>query len=177
MQLPVLIVQKTFRSLQCITNRWDVSILHLFDTKTFIWKENAKVLTRLIHIIETSTHFNIEVLFGGSLETYAIEHKTPVPMLVVKCIDAIESMGGLQKEGIYRVPGRQSNIEQLKHQFELDEDRVHLESFDVFTIAAVLKQYIRELGKPLFEFDVQTRSVYSSKDNRKLYKQGNKTNI
>lgn len=101
-------------------------------------------------------------MFGGSLETYAIEHKTPVPMIVTKCIDAIEVMGGLQKEGIYRVSGRQSNIEQLKHQFELDEDNINLENYDVFTIATVLKQYIRELERPLFEFSVQTRSCYSS---------------
>lgn len=104
-------------------------------------------------------------MFGGSLESYAIEHNRAVPMLVTKCIEAIEGMGGLQKEGIYRVSGRQSNIEQLKHQFELDEDKVNLEAYDVFTIATALKMYIRELKRPLFEFNVQTRSAYSSKYN------------
>jgi hypothetical protein len=109
-------------------------------------------------------------LFGGSLESYALEHRTPVPMIVVKCIDAIENMGGLQKEGIYRVSGRQSNVEQLKHQFELDEETVNLENFDVFTIATVLKQYIRELQTPLFEFNVQERSDYTSKYKKRLSK-------
>lgn len=109
-------------------------------------------------------HMMIEVLFGGSLESYAIEHNKTVPMLVTKCIDAIESMGGLQKEGLYRVSGRQSNIEQLKHQFELDEEKLVLDSkYDVFTIATVLKMYIRELKRPLFDFSVQSRSCYSSK--------------
>lgn len=108
--------------------------------------------------------FNIEVLFGGSLESYAIEHNRPVPVIVEKCIDAIEAMGGLQKEGIYRVSGRQTNIEQLKHQFELDEDKVVLDSkYDVFTIATILKMYIRELKRPLFDFNVQSRLTYSSK--------------
>ncbi|GAN09377.1 rhoGAP-domain-containing protein [Mucor ambiguus] len=102
-----------------------------------------------------------EVLFGGSLEGYAIEHNRTVPLLVVKCIDSIEKLGGLQKEGIYRVSGRQTNIEQLKHQFELDEDKVVLDAYDVFTIATVLKMYIRELKRPLFDFNVQTRSSYS----------------
>ncbi|KAL4214914.1 RhoGAP-domain-containing protein [Rhizopus microsporus] len=103
-----------------------------------------------------------EVLFGGSLESYAIEHNRPVPVIVEKCIDAIEAMGGLQKEGIYRVSGRQTNIEQLKHQFELDEDKVVLDSkYDVFTIATVLKMYIRELKRPLFDFNVQSRLTYS----------------
>lgn len=105
-----------------------------------------------------------EVLFGGSLESYAIEHNRPVPVLVIKCIEAIEGMGGLQKEGIYRVSGRQSNVEQLKHQFELDEDQVILDNrHDVFTIATILKMYIRELKRPLLDFNVQSRLSYSSK--------------
>lgn len=103
------------------------------------------------------------MLFGGSLEGYAIEHNRTVPLIVVKCIESIEKMGGLQKEGIYRVSGRQTNIEQLKHQFELDEDKAVLDAYDVFTIATVLKMYIRELKRPLFDFNVQTRSSYSSK--------------
>ncbi|KAG1221646.1 hypothetical protein G6F62_008993 [Rhizopus arrhizus] len=103
-----------------------------------------------------------EVLFGGSLESYAIEHNRPVPVLVIKCIEAIEGMGGLQKEGIYRVSGRQSNVEQLKHQFELDEDQVILDNrHDVFTIATILKMYIRELKRPLLDFNVQSRLSYS----------------
>lgn len=103
------------------------------------------------------------MLFGGSLEGYATEHNRTVPLIVVKCIESIEKMGGLQKEGIYRVSGRQTNIEQLKHQFELDEDKAVLDAYDVFTIATVLKMYIRELKRPLFDFNVQTRSSYSSK--------------
>ncbi|KAI8967725.1 hypothetical protein BDF20DRAFT_839935 [Mycotypha africana] len=102
-----------------------------------------------------------EVLFGGSLETYAIEHNTTVPLLVIKCIEAIEKGGGLQKEGIYRVSGRQSSIEQLKHYFELDEDRVVLDQYDVFTMATILKMYLRELKRPLFDFNTQTRLAYS----------------
>ncbi|OBZ87466.1 hypothetical protein A0J61_04485 [Choanephora cucurbitarum] len=102
-----------------------------------------------------------EVLFGGLLESYALEHNIAVPKIVSSCIEAVEKMGGLQKEGIYRVSGRQSNIETLKHQFELDEDRVQLESFDVFTIATVLKMYVRELKQPLFNFNIQTRTSYS----------------
>ncbi|KAI8377074.1 hypothetical protein EDC96DRAFT_250769 [Choanephora cucurbitarum] len=102
-----------------------------------------------------------EVLFGGLLESYALEHNIAVPKIVTSCIEAVEKMGGLQKEGIYRVSGRQSNIEALKHQFELDEDRVQLDSFDVFTIATVLKMYVRELKQPLFNFNIQTRTSYS----------------
>lgn len=103
-------------------------------------------------------------MFGGYLESYAVEHNRSVPVLVTKCIEAIESMGGLQKEGIYRVSGRQSSVEQLKHEFELDEDQVILDSkYDVFTIATVLKTYFREMKRPLFDFNIQSRLAYSSK--------------
>ncbi|KAI8886919.1 RhoGAP-domain-containing protein [Backusella circina FSU 941] len=102
-----------------------------------------------------------EVLFGGSLESYSIEHNAAVPLVVTKCIEGIENMGGLQKEGIYRISGRQTNVEQLKHQFEMGEEMADLESFDVFTIATVLKMFIRELKRPLFDFNVQTRLNYS----------------
>ncbi|KAI8983632.1 hypothetical protein BDB01DRAFT_906082 [Pilobolus umbonatus] len=104
-----------------------------------------------------------EVLFGGSLETYVKEHNRAVPLIVTKCIVAIESMNGLQKEGIYRVSGRQSNVEQLKHQFELDEEKLNIDSrYDVFTIATILKMYIRELDTPLLDLNDQAQTIYNS---------------
>lgn len=71
-------------------------------------------------------------------------------------------MGGLQKEGIYRLSGRQLNVEQLKHNFELDEMKASLDGFDVVTIATVMKTYLRELKRPLFDFNVQSRASYNS---------------
>ncbi|KAI9243962.1 Rho GTPase activation protein [Sporodiniella umbellata] len=103
-----------------------------------------------------------EVLFGCSLDAYAIEHNRTIPLIVIKCVEAIERNGGLQKEGIYRISGRQSNIEQLKHMFEMDEDKVVLDSkMDVFTISTLLKMFIRELKGPLFRFNVESRLTYS----------------
>lgn len=98
------------------------------------------------------------------METYALEHNRTVPLIVVKCCEAIENMGGLQKEGIYRVSGRQANVEQLKHQFELDEEAITLDnnSYDVFTIATALKLFLRELKYPLFDFVAQSRATYNS---------------
>lgn len=159
----VLTASRTFKSSTRTINPKATAIQHQSDMKTIIWKENAKVDTQTLALVGCGTYAYSEVLFGGSLEGYAIEHNRTVPLLVVKCIDAIEKLGGLQKEGIYRVSGRQTNIEQLKHQFELDEDKVVLDAYDVFTIATVLKMYIRELKRPLFDFNVQTRSSYSSK--------------
>ncbi|KAI9499109.1 hypothetical protein BDB00DRAFT_866603 [Zychaea mexicana] len=105
-----------------------------------------------------------DVQFGTSLESYARIHHRAVPLLVEKCIKAVEDQGGLKKEGIYRVSGRQSNLEALKVDFEKDEVNVNLGSYDVFTIASVLKVYLRELEFPLFALPMKYRAEYSNKD-------------
>lgn len=100
-----------------------------------------------------------------TLDEYHAERGMSVPMLITKCIYAVEQMGGLQKEGIYRMSGRQSNVEALRYAFEQNEQGVELDKskFDVITIAAVLKVFLRELKTPLFHLTVQTRMEYASK--------------
>lgn len=102
-----------------------------------------------------------------SLTEYEAEYGRSVPLLITKCVNAIESMGGLQKEGIYRISGRQSNVEALKSAFEQNEQGLELErtKFDVFTIASVLKIYLRELKEPLLNIPVHIRMEYASRDN------------
>lgn len=104
-----------------------------------------------------------EILFGSSLNDYHMEHERSVPFLVTKCIAGVEQQGGLEKEGIYRISGRQTNVDALKNEFEKDEEAVDIEKYDVFTIASVLKIYLRELKQPLFNLTMQDRIQYSSK--------------
>ncbi|CEG76018.1 hypothetical protein RMATCC62417_10977 [Rhizopus microsporus] len=108
-----------------------------------------------------------ELLFGSRLNDYANEHNRTVPLIVTKCIERVELLGGLEKEGIYRVSGRQSNIDLLKSEFEKDEELVELvdSKYDVFTIASVLKLYLRELKDPLFDFPMDDRVTYSKLEN------------
>ncbi|ORY95547.1 hypothetical protein BCR43DRAFT_459372 [Syncephalastrum racemosum] len=105
-----------------------------------------------------------DVLFGSSLEDYARAHNRTVPLLVQKCIHAVESQGGLQREGIYRVSGRMTKFDTLKIEFEKDEEGIQLDEHkhDIFTIASVLKVYLRELDQPLFPLSVQYRMDYSN---------------
>ncbi|KAI9265038.1 hypothetical protein BDA99DRAFT_507510 [Phascolomyces articulosus] len=105
-----------------------------------------------------------DVQFGTSLEAYAKIYQRDVPVLVEKCIQAVEDQGGLQKEGIYRVSGRQSNLDALKIDFEKDEANIQLSNYDVFTIASVLKVYLREMEQPLFGLPMKYRAEYSNKD-------------
>lgn len=106
----------------------------------------------------------LDLIFGTSLDDYAAEHNRTVPLIVLKCIEAVEQMGGLQKEGIYRISGRQSNVDSLKSAFEQNEQAMdlHQGKYDVTTIAAILKVYLRELKHPLFSLSVQSRMEYAS---------------
>lgn len=104
-----------------------------------------------------------DILFGSNLNEYCMDHNRTVPLIVTKCIQSVEQQGGLEKEGIYRISSRQSNIDALKCEFEKDEDTVDLLSKDVLAIASVLKIYLRELKQPLFNLPMQERIEYSSK--------------
>ncbi|KAI9304506.1 hypothetical protein BJ944DRAFT_266735 [Cunninghamella echinulata] len=104
-----------------------------------------------------------DILFGSSLVEYAKEHQRTVPLVISKCINAIEELGGLQKEGIYRISPRQTNLDMLKAEFEKDEENFEFHSqYDVFTIAAVVKIYLRELASPLLKYNVEERMKYST---------------
>lgn len=106
-----------------------------------------------------------DLIFGTSLTEYAQQRGRSPPLLITKCIEAIENMGGLEKEGIYRVSGKQSNIEKIKHAFELDEEAVVIGENDVpedlYGLASVIKIFLRELKTPLFPFKLTDRLVYS----------------
>ncbi len=107
----------------------------------------------------------LDLIFGTSLTEYAQQRGRSPPLLITKCIEAIERLDGLEKEGIYRVSGKQSNMEKIKHAFERDEEAVVIGQNDVpediFSIASVIKIFLRELKTPLFPFKLDERLIYS----------------
>ncbi|KAK4522025.1 uncharacterized protein ATC70_004564 [Mucor velutinosus] len=113
-----------------------------------------------------------DLIFGTSLTEYAQQRNRSPPLLITKCINAIERLGGLEKEGIYRVSGKQSNMEKIKHAFELDEEAVIIGQNDVpedvVSIASVIKIFLRELKSPLFPFKLTDRLVYSQIPDQEL---------
>ncbi|KAG9325456.1 hypothetical protein KVV02_004769 [Mortierella alpina] len=106
-----------------------------------------------------------ESIFGTSLPDYVRKYRHPIPLVIVKCSEAIDR-AGLCREGIYRVSGRHAQIMNLKRQFEANEEAVDLTdpsfSEDCASIAAVLKIYLRELPEPLFPFSLNERIAYSA---------------
>jgi hypothetical protein len=65
------------------------------------------------------------------------------------------------------VPGKQSNMEKIKHAFEKDEESAEIGQHDIpediFSISSVIKIFLRELQSPLFPFKLTDRLVYSRK--------------
>ncbi|KAG0293937.1 hypothetical protein BGZ98_001970, partial [Dissophora globulifera] len=115
-----------------------------------------------------------EGVFGTSLPDYVRKYRHPIPLVMIKCIEAVDR-AGLRREGIYRVSGRHAQIMNLKKQFDVNEEAVDLTdpaySEDSASIASLLKVYLRELPEPLFPFSLNERIAYSATPdtNMRLY--------
>ncbi|XP_075687968.1 SLIT-ROBO Rho GTPase-activating protein 3 isoform X1 [Rhinoderma darwinii] len=74
-----------------------------------------------------------------------------IPLVVESCVRYI-NLYGLQQQGIFRVPGSQVEVNDIKNSFERGEDplvEVHSER-DINSVAGVLKLYFRGLENPIF---------------------------
>ncbi|XP_008102151.2 rho GTPase-activating protein 4 isoform X2 [Anolis carolinensis] len=78
-----------------------------------------------------------------------------VPLVVESCIRFI-NLHGLQHEGIFRVPGSQAQVAEIRNAFEKGEDPLSdsYTQHDLDSVAGVLKLYFRGLEKPLFPCDI-----------------------
>ncbi|XP_046725459.1 SLIT-ROBO Rho GTPase-activating protein 3 isoform X3 [Silurus meridionalis] len=72
-----------------------------------------------------------------------------IPLVVESCIRFI-NLHGLHHEGIFRVPGSQSEVNNIRDAFERGEDPLTDSESDIDSVAGVLKLYFRDLEKPLF---------------------------
>ncbi|KAH7079250.1 hypothetical protein BKA63DRAFT_408079 [Paraphoma chrysanthemicola] len=99
----------------------------------------------------------VNPVFGLTLEDLFRRDGSPVPMVVYQCIQGVD-LFGLEVEGIYRIPGTSSHIQQMKALFDSDASQIDFrnpEAFqhDVNSVAGLLKQFFRELPDPLLTRD------------------------
>ncbi|KAI1726314.1 rhoGAP domain-containing protein [Ditylenchus destructor] len=73
-----------------------------------------------------------------------------LPVFLTKCLEFIESNGGMEMEGLYRVPGNQSQVAELEKAFR-KSDKVDLRSINipVHATATALKKFLDGLQEPL----------------------------
>ncbi|XP_060043152.1 rho GTPase-activating protein 25 isoform X2 [Erinaceus europaeus] len=91
-------------------------------------------------------------VFGQRLdETVAYEQKFGphlVPILVEKCAEFILEHG-LNEEGIFRLPGQDNLVKQLRDAFDAGERPSFDRDTDVHTVASLFKLYLRDLPEPV----------------------------
>uniref|UniRef100_A0A8D2ZEP7 SLIT-ROBO Rho GTPase-activating protein 3 n=1 Tax=Scophthalmus maximus TaxID=52904 RepID=A0A8D2ZEP7_SCOMX len=90
-------------------------------------------------------------LFNGNMETFIKDSGQPIPLVVESCIRHI-NLYGLQQQGIFRVPGSQVEVNDIKNSFERGEDPLidDQNEHDINSVAGVLKLYFRGLENPIF---------------------------
>ncbi|PSN70057.1 Rho GTPase-like protein activator [Corynespora cassiicola Philippines] len=105
----------------------------------------------------------VNPVFGISLDELFRRDGSPVPLVVYQCIQAVD-LYGLEVEGIYRIPGTQSHIQQMKSLFDSDATQVDFrnpEAFqhDVNSVAGLLKQFFRDLPDPLLTLEFYNKFI------------------
>ncbi|XP_041080173.1 SLIT-ROBO Rho GTPase-activating protein 3 isoform X2 [Polyodon spathula] len=90
-------------------------------------------------------------LFNGNMETFIEDSGQAIPLVVESCVRYI-NLYGLQQQGIFRVPGSQVEVNDIKNSFERGEDPLTDDhnDHDINSVAGVLKLYFRGLENPLF---------------------------
>ncbi|XP_063064170.1 SLIT-ROBO Rho GTPase-activating protein 3 isoform X3 [Engraulis encrasicolus] len=88
-------------------------------------------------------------LFCGDMLSFIQSSGQQIPLVVESCIRFI-NLHGLHHEGIFRVPGSQSEVNHIRDAFERGEDPLTDGECDMDSVAGVLKLYFRGLEKPLF---------------------------
>lgn len=93
-------------------------------------------------------------MFGRDLGEQAGADNAAVPVIVTKCIRAVEA-NGMEYEGIYRKTGGNAQCKQITQLFERGKyevfDLTNADDFnDISAITSVLKNYFRNLPDPVF---------------------------
>nr|XP_020139829.1 SLIT-ROBO Rho GTPase-activating protein 3 isoform X3 [Microcebus murinus] len=90
-------------------------------------------------------------LFNGSMEAFIQDSGQAIPLVVESCIRYI-NLYGLQQQGVFRVPGSQVEVSDIRNSFERGEDPLvdDQNERDINSVAGVLKLYFRGLENPLF---------------------------
>ncbi|KAG0178082.1 hypothetical protein DFQ29_003960 [Apophysomyces sp. BC1021] len=115
----------------------------------------------LLNMSETETTGKPVSMFGVDLTVQAGREERSVPLLVEKCIAAVE-IRGMDYEGIYRKSGGAAQMRGIQQAFEqgLELDLDSDEEFnDICAVTSVLKQYFRELPNPLLTFELYPQFI------------------
>lgn len=102
---------------------------------------------------------SLKPIFGiplaDAVERTMMYDSVPLPAVFRECIDYMEKHG-MKCEGIYRVSGIKSKVDELKAAYDREESP-NLEEYEPNTVASLLKQYLRDLPENLLTKELTPR--------------------
>nr|XP_057922660.1 rac GTPase-activating protein 1 isoform X2 [Doryrhamphus excisus]XP_057922661.1 rac GTPase-activating protein 1 isoform X2 [Doryrhamphus excisus] len=99
---------------------------------------------------------------AASLEGFAPTNHPRVPALIVECVKEIEKRG-LQERGLYRVPGGERQVKELRERFLGGKTPLQLGKVsDIHVVCGVLKDFLRKLKEPLVTFQLHRNFMEAS---------------
>ncbi|EHH58759.1 RalA-binding protein 1 [Macaca fascicularis] len=102
---------------------------------------------------------NLKPIFGiplaDAVERTMMYDGIRLPAVFRECIDYVEKYG-MKCEGIYRVSGIKSKVDELKAAYDREES-TNLEEYEPNTVASLLKQYLRDLPENLLTKELMPR--------------------
>ncbi|XP_078019645.1 rac GTPase-activating protein 1 isoform X2 [Epinephelus lanceolatus] len=106
----------------------------------------------------------------NSLESFAPLTHPRIPKLMVECVAEIERRG-LEERGLYRVPGGERLVKELRDRFIQGKTPLMLSKvYDVHVLCGLLKDFLRRLKEPLVTFRLHRTFMEASEladeDNR-----------
>ncbi|KAL4222076.1 Rac GTPase-activating protein 1 [Mactra antiquata] len=106
-------------------------------------------------------------LQGGILSDYCRDESPMIPGIVIHCVNEVEARG-LTEVGIYRVPGSERQVKELKEKFFKGKGMPNLSNIDdIHVICGCLKDFLRGLKEPLVTFRLWNDFVKASENNDK----------
>ncbi|KPP76815.1 hypothetical protein Z043_103808 [Scleropages formosus] len=87
-----------------------------------------------------------------TLESFAPLMQPRIPHIIVQCVNEIEKRG-LEERGIYRVPGGERAVKELRDKYILGKGPLTLGKVEeIHAICGLLKDFLRKLREPLVTF-------------------------
>ncbi|XP_055071428.2 rac GTPase-activating protein 1 [Misgurnus anguillicaudatus] len=92
-----------------------------------------------------------------TLESFAPSTRPRIPSLIVQCAHEIERRG-LEEKGIYRVPGGERTVKELREKYLCGKSPMMLHKVDeIHAVCGLLKDFLRKLKEPLVTFKLHKR--------------------
>ncbi|KAF7315281.1 Rho GTPase-activating protein 39 isoform 2 [Mycena indigotica] len=163
--LRLFIQQHTAKS----EGRVDIMAKYCLKKLAYIAKKGPRGKPPMASEIETASDaaFNPST-FGESLDAiFRLQERTypsqKIPIILPFLADGILALGGTKSEGIFRVPGDNDAVSELK--LRIDKGYYTLDGVDdPHVLASLMKLWLRELCDPLVPEEMYNECITSAKD-------------